>query len=80
MDERDELGRNVTDDILFLALNAEPDAVRYVLPAAVAGLAWEVVLDTTADGVVGEVVLDRSSGTGVLVPGRAVVLLRARPA
>ena len=49
MDERDALGNVVTDDLFCLVLNAEAREVRYVLPAAVSRLVWEVALDTSPD-------------------------------
>ncbi len=85
MDERDAMGNAVTDDLLCLVLNAEPREVRYVLPAAVSRLAWDVALDTSPDfapdtpAARGELAFDAREGRLALdVPPRAVVLLHAR--
>jgi len=47
MDERDERGRPINDDIIFLLLNAYHDAIPFTLPGTEDGLPWEVLLDTT---------------------------------
>jgi glycogen operon protein len=92
MDERDAFGKPVSDDLLCLVLNAEGRDVRYVLPAAVSRLAWDVALDTSPDvrpggGVRGpepatsrgELAFDAREGRLALdVPPRSVVLLHAR--
>ncbi len=81
MDERDALGNVVTDDLFCLVLNAEAREVRYVLPAAVSRLVWEVALDTSPDvgAGIGDLAFDAKDGRLALdVPARAVVLLHAR--
>jgi glycogen operon protein len=80
MDERDALGQAVGDDLLCLVLNAESRDVRYVLPAAVSRLAWDVALDTSpAAPAARELAFDAREGRLALdVPARAVVLLHAR--
>ncbi|HEY8599168.1 MAG TPA: glycogen debranching protein GlgX [Thermomicrobiales bacterium] len=47
MDERDERGRPMVDDVLFLLLNAYHDTIPFTLPGAEDGLPWEVLLDTS---------------------------------
>jgi isoamylase len=79
MDERDALGRPVTDDVLCLVLNAEAKAQRYVLPRPVGAMTWEVLLDTTSLLGAGKLALDTYEGSvAFLAPPRSVVLLRAR--
>jgi glycogen operon protein len=88
MDERDAKGERVTDDVFCLLLNAEPRHVRYVLPAAVSRLAWEVAIDTSSsntnssktDQGTKAVALDARDGRlAVDLEPRALVLLHARP-
>ena len=81
MDERDAMGEPVTDDLFCIVLNAETRGVRYVLPAGVGRLAWEVVLDTSPDSATGhgELAFDARDGRLALdVPAVALVLLHAR--
>jgi len=83
MDERDAAGVAVTDDLFCLVLNAESRPIRYVLPAPVSRLAWDVVLDTHADSRghdgPGELACDAKDGRIAFeVPPRSVVLLHAR--
>ena len=78
-DERDAMGRPVTDDLFCVVFNAEPSSLRYTLPSLVWRLPWEVVLDTSAEAGQGQLSLDARSGRVVLgVPPRSVVLLSAR--
>ncbi len=84
MDETDELGRPVTDDLLCVVLNAEGRGVRYVLPAAVGQLAWMIALDTSSDVSVGGSDPSgarlgvREGRLALDLPARAVVVLQAQ--
>jgi glycogen operon protein len=94
MDERDAKGERVTDDVFCLLLNAEPRPVRYVLPAAVSRLGWEVAIDTsstsssrssssssskTEQGTKAVALDARDGRLAVDLEPRALVLLHARP-
>ncbi len=46
MDDLNERGEPITDDTLLLLLNAEAEAVDFVLPGAHPGVAWDLVVDT----------------------------------
>ncbi|MBC8163505.1 MAG: hypothetical protein H7Z42_20040, partial [Roseiflexaceae bacterium] len=48
MDDVDESGQRVTDDILLLLLNAHHEPTAFTLPGAANGPLWEVLLDTAA--------------------------------
>jgi glycogen operon protein len=76
MDEVNDRGEPITDDTLLVVLNAQPEAIRFVLPDAHPGSRWEVVLDTSAP-VPAASPRWADVGDGVAVDGRSVVLLRA---
>jgi isoamylase len=46
MDERDERGQPIVDDVLLLLINAHHEPVPFTLPGASAGPRWEPLLDT----------------------------------
>jgi glycogen operon protein len=46
IEEWDEHGQSVHDDVLFLILNASDQHIRFYIPNAVAGKRWEIVVDT----------------------------------
>jgi len=48
MDEWDERGNQIHDDILLLLLNASAEDVPFALPGAPDDPAWEPLLDTAA--------------------------------
>ncbi|CAA9587740.1 MAG: GH13_11 / GH13 / CE1 / GH13_13 / GH13_10 / CBM48 / GH13_14 / GH13_37 [uncultured Thermomicrobiales bacterium] len=48
MEERDERGRPLTDDVFFLLLNAGHEPLAFTLPGAADGPDWEVELDTAS--------------------------------
>jgi isoamylase len=48
--EVDERGEAVVGETLFVALNAGPKPVKFALPACQRDQAWELILDTAADG------------------------------
>jgi hypothetical protein len=79
MDDVDERGEPLTGDTLLVLLNAEPEAVDFVLPGAHPGVAWDRVVDTAGAGV-----LDPPSrldvGDRISVAGRSLQVLRAWPA
>jgi glycogen operon protein len=75
MDEEDDRGEPITGDTLLVLLNAEPDAVAFVLPDPHPGARWEVLVDTS------EVASAPGStrfevGARVSVPGRSLWLLK----
>ena len=75
MDEVDERGEPITDDTLLVLLNAQPDAVRFVLPDAHPGIGWELLVDTAVSQVGTARRFD--VGASVSVGGRSLLLFRA---
>ncbi len=76
MDEVDDRGEPITDDTLLVLLNAQPDAVSFVLPDAHPGAFWEVLVDTA----LGDGASERPQfpvGASVNLAGRSFQLLRA---
>jgi glycogen operon protein len=73
--ELDERGRPIRGNSYLLLLNAGPDPIDFVLPARLAALDVEAVLDTTAKHHAGERVKDAYSMTS----HSAAVLLVTRP-
>jgi glycogen operon protein len=78
MDEVNERGEPITGDTLLLLMNAQPDAVRFVLPTAHPGVEWEILVDTAGTGV-SEPTGRLDVGASVAVGGRSLQLLRAWP-
>jgi glycogen operon protein len=74
--ELDDRGRPIRGNSYLLLLNAGPDQVDFVLPARLAALDVEVVLDTTGQHQDGERVKDAY----LMTPHSAAVLLVSRPA
>jgi isoamylase len=71
-------GEPEADENLLAILNAHPEPVVLVLPAAIYGEAWRTILDTAAEGPPDETLLE--AGKSIRVPGRSVrLLVRARP-
>ena len=78
MDEVDERGEPATGDTLLVLLNAQPDAMDFVLPTAHPGVEWEILVDTaptTASGPTRRL----NVGTSVAVNGRSLQFLQAWP-
>jgi glycogen operon protein len=78
MDDADERGEPITDNTLFVLLNAEPGSVDFMLPPAHPGIGWEVVVDTAGMGMPESPRLDE--GARVALVGRSLQVLRARKA
>jgi len=74
--ELDDRGRPIRGNSYLLLLNAGPDEVDVVLPARLAALEVEVVLDTTGQHQDGERVKDAY----LMTSHSAAVLLVSRPA
>ena len=74
--ELDDRGRPIRGNSYLLLLNAGPDPVDFVLPARLAALDVEVVLDTTGQHQDGERVKDAY----LMTSHSAAVLLVSRPA
>ena len=51
MDEWDERGQHLRDDIFLLLLNAHHESIAFLLPAAIDEHPWEVLVDTTTADV-----------------------------
>ncbi len=76
LDEVDELGLPVTDDDLFVLLNASPADLEFVMPGTDATVApWELLIDTANDDASEKV----EAGQGTSLPSRTLkVFKRAR--
>ncbi|MEL6669285.1 MAG: glycogen debranching protein GlgX [Bacteroidota bacterium] len=75
MDEYDERGRKISDDIFLLLINSHWESVDFVLPGIKQMSAWETVLDTLEfDTPPGEVLAENEY---ILGP-RSLALLRLR--
>jgi glycogen operon protein len=77
MDELDEQGQHVYDDILLLLLNNDPSAVPFKLPAAAEGAVWEPLLDSFAPN---DPRPKMAAGAPYPLKGRSLVLLRLNTA
>jgi len=77
MDDVNERGEPITADTLLVLLNAGADAVRFVLPRADPGNAWELLVETAVDGPV-PALLVLEVGAGRDLPPRSLAVLRAR--
>ncbi len=76
MDDVDDRGEPITDDTLFVLLNAHAGAVGFVLPDAHPGVRWEVLVDTAQENDPARPrILD--VGESLEVTGGSLVLLRA---
>jgi glycogen operon protein len=80
LDEVDENGDRLAGDTLLMLLNAHHEPIPFLLPAAQAGFAWEVMLDTTAGNQppkdAGRAYL---KGDRYELNGRSMTVMRARP-
>jgi isoamylase len=74
MDEWDERGNHIYDDVLLLLLNANVNDVPFVLPTTVAGRPWEMLLDTALPD--GKELPWLRPGKTYLLQGRSLALLR----
>ncbi len=77
MDEWDERGKHIHDDILLLLLNANADDIPFVLPHVANGESWEMLLDTALPD--GKELPWLRPGRTYLLQGRSLALLRQRP-
>ncbi len=76
MDEWDERGQHLHDDIFLLLLNAYHEPVPFTVPGTEADPEWEMVLDTAvADQTAGQMY---RSGQQYPLEGRSLVLLQQR--
>ena len=76
MDDVNERGEAITDDTLLVLLNAEAEAVEFVLPGAHPGIAWDLVVDTGGAGMP-EPPPRLEVGDRTSVAGRSLQVLRA---
>ena len=77
MDEWDERGKLIHDDILLLLLNANANDIPFVLPRVASGESWEMLLDTALPD--GKELPWLRPGKTYLLQGRSLALLRQRP-
>jgi glycogen debranching enzyme GlgX len=74
VDEHDEHGRQIQDQDFLLLLNAHHEEIQFVMPTALLGREWHIVLDTTyPGGRASEVRL--SAGAAYPLQGRSLALL-----
>jgi len=74
MNEWDERGNVIHDDILLLLLNANTEDVAFILPNGVSPGKWETLLDTAAPD--GNVQPPTAPGQEYKLQGRSLALLR----
>jgi glycogen operon protein len=73
MDEIDEQGQQLHDDILLLLLNPGAKALRFTLPIVSGGAAWEPLLDSAKPG---DALPPARPGAVYRLMGRSLALLR----
>lgn len=76
MNERDERGQMVYDDVLLLLLNAYEGLLRFLIPPGIDNRPWELVIDTSLPDTSTMPVLE--SGRYYLLEGRSLALLIQR--
>jgi glycogen operon protein len=74
MDEIDEQGRQLYDDVLLLLLNPGSKVLRFILPSVRGGGTWEPLLDSAKPEA--ENLPPRCSGAAYRMLGRSLALLR----
>jgi glycogen operon protein len=74
MDEMDEQGQQLHDDILLLLLNPGSKALRFTLPSVPGGATWEPLLDSAKPDA--QSLPTTRSGTAYRMLGRSLALLR----
>jgi glycogen operon protein len=74
MNEWDERGNVIHDDILLLLLNANADDIDFILPNGVSAGPWETLLDTASPD--GDTQPLTAPGQGYKLHGRSLALLR----
>jgi glycogen operon protein len=74
MDEIDEQGRQLRDDILLLLLNPGARALRFTLPSVPGGAAWEPLLDSAKPDM--DAQPSALPGAVYRLAGRSLALLR----
>jgi len=77
MDEWDERGKHIHDDIMLLLLNANAADIPFVLPHVANSESWEMLLDTALPD--GKELPWLRPGKTYLLQGRSLALLRQRP-
>jgi isoamylase len=76
MDEWDERGNHIHDDILLLLLNANATDIPFVLPRPASGQSWEMLIDSALPD--GKELPWLRRGKTYLLQGRSLALLRQR--
>jgi len=76
MDEWDERGQHVRDDIMLILLNAYDALIEFTLPAAPDETRWEMLVDTALPR--GDEHASVPPGQAYALQGRSLVLLRLR--
>jgi glycogen operon protein len=77
IEEVDERGNRMVDDTLLILLNANHEALAFILPAHRPKMRWELVLDTRG-AISGGRHRPMRGGTPFEMEGRSLVLLRLR--
>lgn len=76
MDERDAIGRPITDDVLLLLLNSYHESIPFTLPGAADGPHWHVIVDTSVPGKHDQIPMP--PGATYDLQGRSLALLCQR--
>lgn len=74
---QDNQGRRITDVNFLLYFNADVDEVGFRIPSEEYAPAWDVMIDTGAEGAVADVVKPEQI---LMVAGKSLVVLRAHTA
>jgi glycogen operon protein len=73
IDEVDETGEHIVDDVLLLLINGHAEPVTFLLPGAGDGPAWQVLVDTSTGDL--HPSATARPGTQVELPARSLLLL-----
>jgi glycogen operon protein len=73
----DMRGQRVTDDSFVLCFNAHHEPIEFALPSVDFGVAWQPVIDTSADAATDGDPKPIAAGEKVTIDGRAVLVLQA---
>lgn len=77
MDETDERGQRIKNDIFLVLINSYWEEIKFMLPGVGDLTRWQVIVDTTTSQVpVGKT---RRANRKYLLKGRSLVMLRLKP-
>lgn len=76
MNEIDEFGNKIKDDILLILVNSFWESIRFTLPHEDVSTEWEVLIDTSSDSIQNG---DQTAEDVYEIQGRSLVLLKNKP-